>query len=99
MFCCVRLIRRVLPSDGTKTPAASSAANRRRLVDSLAAGVIGGVSHVFLDSLMHRDMHPFWPFATGNALAGVIGIGTLHGVLGLSGFFGVALWLLLHERR
>ena len=59
--------------------------------------MVGGVTHIFLDSLMHRDMHPFWPFVEGNALAGVIGGGALHLGLAVMGFFGLVLWLLLRE--
>jgi hypothetical protein len=71
---------------------------RRQLIaDSAISGLVGGISHVFLDSLMHRDMHPFWPFANGNALAGIVGVGTLHLSLAASGFFGVVLWLLMRE--
>ncbi|MBL8813314.1 MAG: DUF4184 family protein [Planctomycetaceae bacterium] len=70
---------------------------RSLLIDSVVSGVIGGVSHVFLDSLMHADMHPFWPFALGNSLAGLIGVGLLHILLAASGFFGLILWLLMRE--
>lgn len=69
------------------------------LAASLVSGVIGGVSHVLLDSLMHRDMHPFWPFADGNGLIGVVDISTLHIALAASGFFGLMFWLLLWDRQ
>jgi membrane-bound metal-dependent hydrolase YbcI (DUF457 family) len=67
------------------------------MCDSVAGGLLGGVSHILLDSFMHHDMHPMWPFAEGNALAGISSTGTLHGALALAGFFGLILWLLLRE--
>lgn len=69
----------------------------RLLFQSLLAGFIGGISHVFLDSLMHDDMHPFWPFVSGNALTGMISVSALHIGLGLLGLFSLILWLLLRE--
>jgi Domain of unknown function (DUF4184) len=69
----------------------------RLLRESVAAGLLGGVTHILLDSCMHHDMHPYWPFARGNALAGIVGAGTLHIALALAGFFGLILWLLLRE--
>lgn len=71
--------------------------NRRLFTDSVVSGLVGGVSHVFLDSLMHTDMHPFWPFLKGNALTGLVSAGLLHILLAASGFFGVIFWLLMRE--
>lgn len=70
----------------------------RLLAHSVQSGVIGGVSHVFLDSMMHRDMHPFWPLAYGNRLVGLVDIGTLHIGCALAGFFGLIFWVLLRQR-
>ena len=67
------------------------------LRDSVAGGLLGGVSHILLDSCMHHDMHPMWPFARGNPLAGIISVNTLHISLALVGFFGLIFWLLLRE--
>lgn len=72
---------------------------RRDLFDSLFAGLIGGASHILLDSLMHRDMHPFWPIVEGNAVAGAVSTGALHVVLAATGFLGVALMALLFDRN
>ena len=60
---------------------------------------VGTLSHVAIDSIMHSDVQPFWPFDAGSPLHSVLGIDQLHafcvvsGVLGLvvflvSGFFG-----------
>ena len=49
----------------------------------------GAYSHVVLDSVMHGDMQPLAPFASTNALLGVVSLRTLHlsclvlGALGL----------------
>jgi len=39
---------------------------------------LGAYSHVVLDSIMHGDIQPLSPFASGNALLGAIPLGTLH---------------------
>lgn len=67
------------------------------LAQSLVAGVIGGASHILLDSFMHHDMNPFWPIVDGNALAGTLTVATLHIGLAVTAFFGLVLWLLLQE--
>ena len=65
--------------------------SRRRTVGwSIMGGLFGGISHIFLDSLMHRDMHPFWPFVGRNDLVGAIDSGALHAALALSGLLGAA---------
>ena len=96
-FGVVQIAVRVLPTGWPWVQQMTSTTIRRQLCESLIAGLTGGVSHILLDSLMHRDMHPFWPFVDGNALAGVISVGALHIGLGLTGFFGIIYWLLLRE--
>lgn len=67
------------------------------LREAVVAGLVGGVSHILLDSCMHQDMNPLWPFASGNALAGIVTVRTLHVSLAAAGFFGIVLWLLGRE--
>jgi hypothetical protein len=74
-----------------------AASRRRLLLEALAAGFAGGVSHVFLDSLMHYDMNPLWPVVQGNPLAGCVDVGMLHGGLATAGLLGAVLWLFLRE--
>lgn len=50
---------------------------------------IGTGSHVILDSIMHVDMQPLAPFATGNPLLDALPLATLH--LGLVGAGAVGL--------
>lgn len=39
---------------------------------------VGTYSHVALDSIMHADMMPLFPFGTGNGLLGIIPVSALH---------------------
>jgi hypothetical protein len=71
----------------------------KRLIQSVVAGVIGGGSHIFLDSLMHRDIRPFWPFSDANGMLGFVGAGSLYAACAAAGFFGVVLWLLLWSSK
>jgi len=79
--------------------ARSSQIPRRRtsMIQSLAAGFLGGVSHVFLDSIMHRDVQPLWPLSTENAAFRLVSTGSLHMACIFSGFFGLVFWLLLRQ--
>ena len=43
-----------------------------------SGALIGAYSQLILDSIMHRDMSPFFPFSDYNGLQRVISIGTLH---------------------
>jgi len=49
-----------------------------RLAAAVLGGALGGASHSLLDSVMHSDVEPFSPLATGNPLLGLIGVGALH---------------------
>lgn len=63
-----------------------------------SGALIGTFSHVFLDSLIHSDMHPFSPFSTANALLHIMPTGWVYllctglGVIGLMIIFTVKLW-------
>lgn len=97
MFGIVQVIRRVLPADSRWGERLAQTPKMKLLWQSLLAGIIGGVSHILLDSLMHEEMNPFWPLAQGNGLAGMISIPALHITLAAIGFFGLIFWLLLRE--
>lgn len=43
-----------------------------------ASALIGTLSHVLLDSVMHADARPFAPFSASNPFLGSIGIVSLH---------------------
>ena len=38
------------------------------LFEALFGGLIGAWSHLALDSMMHQDIKPFWPFSSGNSI-------------------------------
>jgi hypothetical protein len=68
-----------------------------------SGATIGTYSHVLLDSIMHADMQPFWPFAAGNNLLGLLSVEALHlfcvasGAVGGVGLLGV--YLLFGRKR
>ena len=45
-----------------------------------------------LDSVMHADVEPFWPFLLNNPFLGFLSVGTLHKLCLCSGFVGVGLY-------
>ncbi|MEP1551153.1 MAG: metal-dependent hydrolase [Paraglaciecola sp.] len=53
---------------------------------------IGSFSHVLLDSIMHLDVEPFYPFTLDNAFLGVISVPVLHKVCLYSGLIGAAIF-------
>jgi hypothetical protein len=64
------------------------------------AALVGTVSHVALDSLMHTDMQPLLPFFAGNGLWGLLSVESLHTLclaLGAGGLAVLALALLLQR--
>lgn len=60
---------------------------------------IGTFSHVFLDSIMHADVEPFYPLTTHNEFLGIISVAALHklcfysGLIGGIGYFAI-IWVL-----
>jgi len=56
------------------------------------SGALSGAwTHLFLDSLMHDDIRPLWPFTEKNYLVGSIEISMLHTILTAVGIIGVIL--------
>jgi hypothetical protein len=67
---------------------------------ALVAGiVIGALSHVAIDSIMHADMHPYAPFAQASPLLGTVSIDTLHVLCFASGFVGALAWVVARRYR
>jgi|WetSurMetagenome_2_1015567.scaffolds.fasta_scaffold74393_2 membrane-bound metal-dependent hydrolase YbcI (DUF457 family) len=61
---------------------------------NLVSALSGVYSHVFLDSLMHPDIQPWYPFSLENPILSWISIGWLHIFclgLGVSGGFALIL--------
>lgn len=59
---------------------------------------IGSFSHVFLDSIMHSDVQPFYPFITNNGILGVISASALHKVCLYSGLLGAGIYYFVQWR-
>jgi membrane-bound metal-dependent hydrolase YbcI (DUF457 family) len=60
----------------------------------LISALIGCWSHVFLDSIMHSDLEPWWPFSYSNSMLGLVSVKTLHLSCFLSGVVGGAFLLI-----
>jgi hypothetical protein len=56
---------------------------------AVVTALLGTYSHVFLDSVMHRDMQPWWPLLEGNASLGLLSRAALHAGCLLAGFGGI----------
>ena len=65
---------------------------------SFLSAFIGSFSHVFLDSIMHSDVEPFYPMALNNPLYGIISISALHKVCLYSGLVGAAIYYVIRWR-
>lgn len=55
---------------------------------SFTGAYMGTLSHVLLDSIMHYDMSPWWPIASGNQLLTALSIDQLHIVCLIAGIVG-----------
>ena len=53
---------------------------------------IGSFSHVFLDSIMHSDVEPFFPFTLDNQFLGLISVSMLHKLCLYTGLVGAAIY-------
>lgn len=56
---------------------------------------IGTFSHVLLDSIMHGDVQPFYPFSISNELLYFISINNLHKYCLYSGLVGSGIYFLI----
>jgi len=62
----------------------------------LISAFIGSFSHVLLDSIMHSDVEPFFPFILNNPFLGLISIPVLHKVCLYSGLAGAVIYYRVH---
>lgn len=53
---------------------------------------IGGFSHVVIDSVMHSDMSPFFPWFSDNKLLGIVSVYALHQFCLYSGLLGAIVY-------
>ena len=56
---------------------------------SFLSAFIGTYSHILFDAVMHADMNPLWPLASGNAMLEFMSIGWLHILCVASGRVGI----------
>jgi membrane-bound metal-dependent hydrolase YbcI (DUF457 family) len=62
-------------------------------------GLAGGLSHPFLDGIMHPDVRPFMPWSDQNPFLGLIGVGPLHLACIAAALFGAVCVTLWRVRR
>ena len=55
----------------------------------IIGSVFGGYSHIFLDSIMHTDMIPFFPISISNPILHFCSVSLLHFGCVISGILGV----------
>ena len=69
-------------------------------ITAMTTGALfGGYSHVFLDSIMHSDMHPFAPISEGNGLIYIVSVEALHQLCVISAVLGAVVLSVLLIRR
>ena len=54
-----------------------------------AGALLGTISHILLDAIMHVDVRPFWPIAKANPLQGLIEIEHLQWGCVIAGVIGI----------
>ncbi|OZG72588.1 hypothetical protein BTA51_14955 [Hahella sp. CCB-MM4] len=59
---------------------------------------IGSFSHVLLDSIMHGDLQPFYPFTEANEFLGIISVYALHKFCLYSGMLGAGIYFLVNRK-
>jgi membrane-bound metal-dependent hydrolase YbcI (DUF457 family) len=64
----------------------------------IIGGLTGGISHVFLDAIVHPDVGPFWPFSPSNPFLVEGSFYPMHYACALLGLAGVMAWLALVRR-
>lgn len=60
---------------------------------------VGAYSHVLIDSLMHPDQQPFFPFTTDNQFLGLVSVATLHQFCLYSGMLGGVVYYLVQAAQ
>lgn len=59
----------------------------------IAASLLAGWSHVFLDSFLYTDIKPFWPLTNANLLFGLISSSMIYELCALGLIATFALWI------
>ena len=75
-------------------------ANDKIETPALILGAFAGTySHVLLDSLMHRDLRPFYPWNSSNGLLHALSYEQIHLFCVLAGLGGLLICLMTKKRR
>lgn len=69
------------------------------LIQTTFGAALGAYSHVFLDSIMHADIEPYWPFSQANPVFRIISLEALHLGCVAAGVIGVILLALRQRLR
>lgn len=70
-----------------------------RYISIITGAVIGAWSHVFLDSLMHADLLPWFPFRSDNFMLNKISLLSLHLGCVFSALMGSVILILVHKKK
>lgn len=62
---------------------------------TVLSAFVGAYSHVLIDSVMHHDMAPFFPFSEASPLLDLISVYALHEVCVYSGLGGAVIYFLV----
>jgi hypothetical protein len=65
----------------------------------VAGAFYGTLSHVFLDSLMHHDIHPLAPFSQANPLRDLVSHDGVYQLCMVMGVIGALIWVTLKWRN
>lgn len=66
---------------------------------AIVSATVGCFSHVFIDSIMHADMVPFYPFSDSNGLLKWVSTATLHKLCLYTGLVGALIFFGIHVFR
>jgi membrane-bound metal-dependent hydrolase YbcI (DUF457 family) len=64
----------------------------------VAASFMGTFSHIFLDSIMHRDLHPFYPWINSNGLLHIVSYEHLLLFCLLAGVIGIIIYMVTNNK-
>jgi len=67
------------------------------LFEALLGGLIGAWSHLALDSMMHHDIKPFWPFLSENKFLGLLSSNSI--LYGCVGFFIIGIVIFIIKKK
>ncbi len=63
----------------------------------MLSALLGSISHVFIDGIMHADVEPFYPFTSFNPQWQIISVDWLHKVCLYSGLLGAGVYCLVYK--